>query len=85
MIGGHIVKWHYFNVLDEYLGIYQQFRWREAPCDFSGPSGVDYQFQLYCGLCGKYDKIADFIDLDDGIEYCRNYDFRHFYRDFHVF
>lgn len=34
MIGGHIVKWHYFNVLDEYLGIYQKFRWREAPCDF---------------------------------------------------
>lgn len=85
MIGGHVVEWHYFNVLDEYLGIYQQFRWREAPCDFSGPSGVDYQFQLYCGRCGKYDKIMDFIDLDDGIRYCRNYDFRYFYRDFHVF
>lgn len=85
MIGGHIVEWHYFNILDEYLGIYQQFRWREASCDFSGSNGVDYRFQLYCGVCGKWDSIGDFIDLDDGIKYCHDYDFRYFYRDFHVF
>ena len=80
-----VEMWRYFTVFDEYLKIDQIFRWREALCDFSGPSGVDYQFQLYCGFCGKYHSIMDFIDLDDGIKYCRNYDFRHFYRDFHFF
>lgn len=77
--------WHYFTVFDEYLKLDQIFRWRKAPCDFSGSDGVDYQFQLYCGLCGRYHPLVDFIDLDDGIEYCRNYDFRYFYRDFHMF
>lgn len=86
LIGGAgIVEWHYFTVFDEYLGMEQRFRWRETSCDFSGPGGVDYQFQLYCGLCGEYESIMDFIDLEDGIKYCRDYDFRHFYRDFHVF
>ena len=77
--------WRYFTVFDEYLKRDQIFRWREVLCDFSGPSGVDYQFQLYCGFCGKYHSIMDFIDLDDGIKYCHNYDFRYFYRDFHFF
>ena len=85
MIGGHIVTWRYGKVFDEYLGLYRRFRWREAPCGCIGPGGVDCQFQLYCGLCGKYDGIADFINLDDGIGYCRNDDFRYFYGDFHVF
>ena len=77
--------WHYFTVFDKYIGVDQRFRWCEAPCDFSGPAGVDYQFQLYCDLCGKYDPIIDSIDLEDGIKCCRDYDFRHFYRDFHAF
>ena len=79
------MEWHYFTVFDEYLGMEQRFRWREASCDFSGPGGVDYQFQLYCGLCGKYESIMDFIDLDDGIKYCHDCDFRYFYREFHQF
>ena len=76
------MEWHYFTVIDEFTGLSCSFRWREAICDYCG---VDYRFQLYCGLCGKYDPIMDFDDLDSGFEYCRNFDFRHFYRDFHVF
>ena len=77
-----IVEWHYFTVVDEFTGLNCSFRWREAICDYCG---VDYQFQLYCGLCGRYDPIMDFVDLDSGFEYCSNFDFRHFYSDFHVF
>lgn len=76
------MEWHYFTVIDEFTGLNCSFRWCEAICDYCG---VDYQFQLYCGICGKYDPIMDFVDLDSGFEYCRNFDFRHFYRDFHVF
>lgn len=45
------MEWHYFTVIDEFTGLSCSFRWREAICDYCG---VDYRFQLYCGLCGKY-------------------------------
>lgn len=61
------------------LGLNRRFRWREAIC---GYCGRDYRFQLYDGMCGRWVPIMDFVDLDDGFEYCRSFDFKEFYRTY---
>lgn len=71
--------WHYFTVVDTYTGLDCGFRWREAVC---GYCGVDYQFQLYNGMCGRWVPVMDFVDLNDGFEYCRNFDFKGYYRSY---
>lgn len=73
------MEWHYFAVVDEYTGLDRGFRWREAICDYCG---VDYQFQMYDGMCGRWISMMDFVDLDDGFKYCHNFDFKEFYRTY---
>ena len=57
--------WHYFTVVDSYTGLNRRFRWREAVCDYCG---VDHQFQMYDGMCGRWISMRDFVDLADGFE-----------------
>lgn len=76
------MEWRYCTVVDGFSGLNCGFRWREAFCDCCG---VGCRFCLYCGFCGRCDPIVDFVDLDGGFECCRNFAFRRFYRDFHVF
>lgn len=73
------MQWKYFTVVDEYIGLYHSFRWREATC---GYCGVDYQFQLYDEMCGRWIPLMDFVDLNDGFKYCHNFDFKAFYRTY---
>ena len=73
------MKWHYFTVADTYTGLDRRVRWREAICDYCG---VDYQFQLYDGMCGRWVPIMDFVDLNDGFECCRDFDFKECYRTY---
>lgn len=74
-----VEMWHYFTVVDTYTGLDRGFRWREAVC---GYCGVDYQFQMYDGMCGRWIPVRSFFDVDDGFEYCRNFDFKEFYRTY---
>lgn len=60
-----VEMWHYFTVVDSYTGLDRGFRWREAVC---GCCGVDYQFQLYDGMCGRWIPVRSFFDVDDGFE-----------------
>lgn len=75
----NIMEWHYFTVLDDYTGLDVRFRWREALCDYCG---TDYQFDVYSGVHGRWVRLRDFIDLDDGIRYCHAIDFRELYKQF---
>lgn len=74
-----VEMWHYFTVVDTYTGLDRGFRWREAVC---GYCGVDYQFQMYDGMCGRWIPVRSFFDVGDGFEYCRNFDFKEFYRTY---
>ena len=47
-----------------------------------GYCGVDYQFQMYDGVCGRWIPVRSFVDLDEGFEYCRDFDFKEFYRTY---
>lgn len=67
-------KWHYFIVPDDYTGLDVKFRYREALC------GYYYQFDIYSGLHGRWLRVNTFLDLDEGIRYCRAIDFREFYK-----
>jgi hypothetical protein len=71
--------WYCFTVVDTYTGLDRGFRWREAVC---GYCGVDYRFELYDGMCGRWVLVGDFVDLNDGFEYCRDFDFEEFYRTY---
>ena len=73
------MEWHYFTVVDTYTGLDRRFRWREAICTYCG---VDYQFQMYDGMCGRWIEMNSFVDLNDGFEYYRNFDFNEFYRTY---
>ena len=73
------MEWHYFSVVDTYTGLDRRFRWREAICDYCG---VDYRFQMYDVVCGRWIPVMSFFDLDEGLKYCRNFDFREFYRTY---
>jgi hypothetical protein len=75
----HDVEWHYFTVFDGCTGLDRVFRWRKAIC---GYCGVDYRFQLYDGMCGRWVPVKSFVDLDDGFEYCCNFDFKEYYRTY---
>ena len=75
----HDVEWHYFTVFDGCTGLDRVFRWRKAICDYCG---VDYQFQMYDGTSGCWVSVMDFVDLDDGFKYCRDFDFKEFYRTY---
>ena len=71
--------WHYFTVVDGFTGLNRRFRWRETICAYCG---VDYQFQMYDGMCGRWITMSSFVDLNDGFEYYRNFDFKEFYRTY---
>lgn len=73
------MEWHYFTVVNTYTGLDYRFRWREAICAYCG---VDYQFQMYDGMCGRWITMSSFVDLADGFEYCRSFDFKEFYRTY---
>lgn len=73
------LNWRYFSVLDDYTGLYIKFRWREALCDYCG---TDYQFDVYSNVHGRWVRLMDFIDLDEGVRYCRAIDFRELYKRF---
>lgn len=73
------MEWHYFTVVDTYTRLDRRFRWREVVCDYCG---VDYQFQLYDGMCGRWTSMRDFVNLDDGFEYYCNFDFKEYYRTY---
>jgi hypothetical protein len=53
-----VEMWHYFTVVDTYTGLDRGFRWREAVC---GYCGVDYQFQMYDGMCGRWIPVRSFL------------------------
>lgn len=70
-------EWHYFTIPDDYTCLYVRFRWREALC---GYCGTDYQFEVYSGLHGRWVGLMSFIDLDEGVRYCKAIDFRELYK-----
>lgn len=53
-----VEMWHYFTVVDTYTGLDRGFRWREAVC---GYCGVDYHFQMYDGMCGRWIPVRSFF------------------------
>ena len=71
--------WHYFTVVDMYTGLDCGFWWRGAVC---GCCGVDCQFQMCDGVCGRWIPVGSFFDVDEGFEYCRDFDFKDFYRTY---
>ena len=50
--------WHYFTVVDTYTGLDRRFRWRETVCDYCG---VDCQFQMCDGMCGRWISMSSFF------------------------
>nr|DAL90898.1 MAG TPA: hypothetical protein [Caudoviricetes sp.] len=37
---------------------------------------------MYDGMCGRWIPVRSFFDLGDGFEYCRDFDFKEFYRTY---
>lgn len=33
-------------------------------------------------MCGRWVPVRDFVDVDEGFEYCRDFDFKEFYRTY---